>query len=70
MPQILLQFVLPLAFQAIQSYIKNSSSKNDDQVLDLAKLSCQYLAGKDNNTVTYGHVASLGSTQYFGEVIK
>lgn len=68
MPQIILQFVLPLAFQAIQSYIKNSSSKNDDKVLELTKQSCQYLAAKDNNTVTYGHVASIGSTQYFGEV--
>lgn len=51
MPQIFLQFVLPLAFEAIKMYIKNSSSKNDDKVLELTKESCQYLLEKENNTV-------------------
>lgn len=51
MPQILLQFVLPLAVSAIKSYIQNSSSKQDDKVLDVVQKGCVYLCNKDNNTV-------------------
>lgn len=51
MPQILLQFVLPLAVSAIKSYIQNSSSKQDDQVLNLVQEGVVYLCNKDNNTV-------------------
>lgn len=63
MPQILLQFVLPLAFEAIKQYIKSSSSVKDDQILELTKSSCQYLASKDNNTLSSGHSAVIQNTR-------
>lgn len=59
MPQLLLTYVLPLAFSAIQAYIKNSSSKNDDQVLKMVKQSVHYLARKHNNNMSFGHNESI-----------
>lgn len=57
MPQIFLQFVIPLAVSAIKSYISNSSSKQDDKVLDVVQEGCKYLCEKDNNNLS--PVASL-----------
>lgn len=51
MPTIVTQLILPMAFWAIKSYIQNSSSKQDDQVLNLVQEGCVYLCNKDNNTV-------------------
>ena len=68
MPLTLISILLPYALKAIEAYIKSSASDKDDAVLDLTKKSCQYLAGKENNTMSYGHVASVGSVQYIREV--
>lgn len=65
MPLTLISLLLPYAFKAIEDYIESSASDKDDRILDLTKKSCQYLASKDNNTMSYGHVASVGSVQYF-----
>lgn len=48
---ILINFVLPLALSLVNAYIKNSSSKHDDLILQASKDSIDYLAQKDNNTV-------------------
>jgi len=48
-------FLIPLALTIIEGYIKSSSSKNDDIILDLVKTSVAYLEPKDNNDIS--HVA-------------
>lgn len=65
--QLFLQYILPLAIHAIRLYLKNNDTSHDSEILDLTKRNCQYLAQKDNNTMTYGHVSNIGSVQYFGE---
>lgn len=67
MPIALIQILLPFAVNLLTSYLKNKDTSRDELILDTVKKSCQYLASKDNNTMTYGHVASVGSVQYFGE---
>lgn len=51
MPQVLLQVLLPFAFNALLEYLKNDSSSSDEKVLEVVKKSCDYLANKENNTV-------------------
>lgn len=63
MPLLLIQALLPLAVSAIQAYIKNSSTKNDDVILDLTKNTCQYLASTDTNTVLPALSNSLNNTR-------
>ena len=69
MPYILLKALLPIAFNAIMAYLKNRDSSNDEAVMYIMKKSCEYFASKDNNTVNYGHVSTLGSTQIFKEEV-
>ncbi|MEN4046212.1 hypothetical protein [Sulfurimonas sp. NWX367] len=44
--------LFPLAVNIFELYIKNSSSKKDDAVLEVVKMGASYLANKDNNTIT------------------
>lgn len=69
MPIVLIQILLPFAVNLLSAYLKNKDTSKDELVLDAVKKSCQYLASKDTNTMTYGHVASVGSVQYFGEEV-
>lgn len=48
----ILNFFLPVAVEIIKAYIKNSSSKKDDLILNTVKDGCRYLSVKDNNTVS------------------
>lgn len=48
---ILINFVLPLALSLVNAYIKNSSSKHDDLILQSVKDGVDYLAPKDNNSI-------------------
>lgn len=57
--------LLPYALFVIRAYMYSPSSKKDGQILDVVKDSIQYLATKDNNTVTFGHVGSIGQTVSF-----
>lgn len=50
--QVLINLFIPLATKTITEYIKNSESKQDDKILEVAKLSINYLAENSNNTVT------------------
>lgn len=47
---LILEFALPLAMTIIRSYIISSSTKKDDEILEIVKVSSRYLA--DNNTTT------------------
>lgn len=67
MPIALIQILLPFAVNLLELYLKNKDTSKDELILKAVKKSCHYLAGKDNNTVTYGHVASIGDTKYIGE---
>lgn len=62
------QILVPLGVAILRGYMNSPSSKMDELILNNIKDGCQYLANKDNNTVTYGHVASIGDTKYIGEV--
>lgn len=64
---LVLNFLVPFAFSVLRRYMESPSSSYDDLILDGAKDGLNYLANKDNNTVTYNHAASIGQTQYFGE---
>lgn len=48
----LLRLLLPFAVQTVRSYVKNSDSKKDDEILDIAQETASYLSAKDNNTVS------------------
>lgn len=50
--QVLINLFIPLATKTIMEYIKNSESKQDDKILEVAKLSINYLAENSNNTVS------------------
>lgn len=68
MPQILLKLFIPFAVSAIKSYISNSSSEQDDKVLDVVQLGCKYLCAKDNNNVDYKDIGGiLASSMVKGE---
>ena len=49
---LLKQLVLPLAVNAVKSYVKNSDSDKDDKVLEVVQIGASYLAPKTNNTVS------------------
>ena len=57
--------LLPFALNVLRAYMYSPSSKNDGQILNVVKDSIQYLATKDNNTVSFGHVGSINSTVSF-----
>jgi hypothetical protein len=57
--------LLPFALGVIRAYLYSPSSNNDGQILNVVKDSIQYLATKDNNTVSFGHVGSINSTVLF-----
>lgn len=50
--QVLINLFIPLATKTITEYIKNTESKKDDKILEVAKLSINYLAENSNNTVS------------------
>lgn len=57
----LINFFLPLALGVVRSYLNKPMHDHDDKVLNVVKQSVQYLASCDNNTVSFGHVASIGN---------
>lgn len=69
MPLYVTQILLPLGLKLLELYLKNQDSSKDELILKSVKKSCHYLAKKDNNTVTFGHVASIGETKYIGEEV-
>lgn len=48
---LLQQLVLPLAVEAVKSYVKTSDSTKDDKVLEIVQTGAKYLAPKDNNSL-------------------
>ena len=50
--QVLINMFIPLATKTITEYIKNTETKQDDKILEVAKLSINYLSENTNNTVT------------------
>ena len=50
--QVLINLFIPLATKTITEYIKNTETKKDDKILEVAKLSINYLAENSNNTVS------------------
>lgn len=50
--QVLINLFIPLATKTITEYIKNTETKQDDKILEVAKLSINYLSENSNNTVT------------------
>lgn len=48
---VLLKIVLPLAVDAVKSYVNNSESKKDDKILEMTQIGATYLAKKGNNNV-------------------
>jgi len=52
MPVSLLTALMPIISSLIDMYIKSTSSKKDDEVLEIVKKGAKYLACKDNNTVS------------------
>lgn len=67
MPITLIQILLPFAVNLLELYLKNKDTSKDELVLKAVKKSCHYLAGKDNNTMNYGHVESVNRAKYIGE---
>lgn len=65
MLSILINSLLPFALSVLRAYLNTPSTQNDGKVLSVVKDSIQYLANQDTNTVSYGHVASIGSTVSF-----
>lgn len=61
------QILLPLGLKLLEVYLKNPDSSKDELILNAVKKSCHYLAGKDNNTMNYGHVESVNRAKYIGE---
>lgn len=68
MPIFITNFVLPLALSFIRSYLYNPSHKHDGEILDTVKESVAYLARCDNNSMSYGHVASVGSVKQYSDM--
>lgn len=57
-----------MALSFLRSYLYNPSHKHDGEVLQTVKESVAYLARCDNNSVTYGHVASVGSVKQYSNI--
>ena len=51
--------LMPLITKLLTKYIESSSSKKDDEILDIVKIGATYLANKDNNNVSKNDVDSL-----------
>lgn len=50
--QIVVNIFVPVAVKTVTEYVKNTDTKKDDKILQIAKLSTEYLAEQTNNTVT------------------
>jgi hypothetical protein len=48
----LINLLIPVALKTVTTYVNNTSSKNDDKVLEVAKIGVKYLASRTTNTVT------------------
>lgn len=62
---ILLNLLLPFAFNVIRAYQNSPSNENDGKLLNAVKSSAHYLACQDNNTLNFGHVCVLDKTVSF-----
>lgn len=52
---------MPLIVKFFELYISNSSSKKDDEVLEIVKKGASYLACKDNNDISLYEADKLKS---------
>lgn len=64
--QVLINLFIPLATKTITEYIKNTETKKDDKILEVAKLSINYLAENNNNTVTKEIANALNDCSIIG----
>jgi len=55
----LINLLLPIGLQIVESYIKSSSSKEDDKVLEVVKTASKYLAYKSSNTLNLDTASAL-----------
>ena len=56
-------YLFPLAVNIFELYIRNSSSKKDDAVLEVVKRGASYLANKDNNNLTDDYCSLLNCVE-------
>jgi hypothetical protein len=54
---------MPFVLDLIVVYIKSSSSKQDDKVLEIVQEGAAYLAQKENNDVSYVDSSNLKQRQ-------
>lgn len=50
--QILINILIPIAVKTVKEYVKTTDTKKDDKLLEIAKLSTEYLSEQNTNTVT------------------
>lgn len=50
--QIIINIFIPIAVKTVKEYIKTTDTKKDDKLLEIAKLSTEYLSEQNTNTVT------------------
>ena len=55
--------LMPFVLDLIVVYIKSSSSKQDDKVLEIVQEGAAYLAQKENNDVSYVDSSNLKQRQ-------
>jgi len=55
--------LMPFVLDLIVVYIKSSSSKQDDKVLEIVQEGAAYLAQKENNNVSYVDSSNLKQRQ-------
>lgn len=68
MPIFITNILIPLALSVIRFYLYNPSKKYDGEILDTVKQSVAYLARQDDNNMSYGHAASIGSVNQFVDI--
>jgi len=67
MPINLITVLMPLITKLIEVYIKSTSSKSDDKVLEIVKQGAKYLANKDNNEVTFVDSSNIANRKMKSE---
>ena len=50
--QLIINIFIPIAVKTVKEYIKTTDTKKDDKLLEIAKLSTEYLSEQNTNTVT------------------
>lgn len=50
--QLIINIFIPIAVKTVKEYVKTTDTKKDDKLLEIAKLSTEYLSEQNTNTVT------------------